>query len=282
MRSLNEALAKRVLLTDGSIDWRLERDDFNPSRDFFGSDGVVEVLNLSRRRLVRSAHEAYLRAGADVIRCNTLGASPLTLGAHGLGDDAFCINYAAAEIACSAVDAVPGQGRRRFVLGVIRDDGWRVAEAEIEDAVALQSEALIAGGVDGIALEVTPGLGRTLPFLRGARRSKESLSSEVAIFLFQDQGASPSPNRGDTQLIRFHDGSEDTDFLLGPSLQKSKVNLTGGGTHPEQTAALDDRLREAAEDGLRPFRGAARPGVIEEPTVPSSARYIEPDQRAWA
>ena len=168
------------------------------------------------------------------------------------------------------------------MLGVIRDDGWRVADAEIEDAVALQSEALIAGGVDGIALEVTPGEARTLPFLRGARRSKESFGSEVAIFLFQDQEAASWPNCDDTQLIRFYDGSEDTDFLLGPSLQKSKVNLTGGGAHPEQTAALDDLLREAAEDGLRPFRGAARPSVIEEPTVPSSARYVEPDQRAWA
>ena len=281
MRSLKEALANRVLLTDGALDWRLETQKLSSQRDFFGAPGLAEVLNLTRPRLVRSVHEAYLRAGADVIRCNAAAASPLTLERFGLGEDAFCINYAAAEIACAAVDALPGQGRRRFVLGVIRDGGWQASEATIEDAVALQSEALIAGGADGIALAVAPGE-RTATFLRGAARGAAGLSSDAGLYLFQDRALAPSPHGGETPLIRFFDASEDAAFLRSPLLLRSKVNLTGGGTHPDQTARLDTLLREAADDGLRPFRGPLRPEIAEDPVVPSSVRYLEPAQRAWA
>ena len=60
-------------------------------------------------------------------------------------EEAFYLNYVAAELVCEAVDAVPGRGLRRFVLGQVRDRGWHASPAEVEWAVTLQVEALIAG-----------------------------------------------------------------------------------------------------------------------------------------
>src|SRR5262249_30938693 len=156
MRTLVDALDRRVLLMDGAIAPQLRGLDLDPERDLFGAPDCTEILALTRAACMRSLHETYLRAGADVIHPHSVGASPLALRRFGLAEHAFAINYAAAQLACAAVDAVPGHGRRRFVLGVIEDFGWKTSAEELESAVAVQVEALMAGGVDGVALKLAP------------------------------------------------------------------------------------------------------------------------------
>lgn len=275
MRSLIEALEQRVLLTDGAAARRLRAEALDAKRDFFGAEGVLPILNLTRPELVRRVHEAYLDAGADVIRTNTLGASPLSLAAQGCAEEAFYLNHTAAELAATAVDDRPGAGRRRFVLGVIRDDGWDVAPAEIEAAVALQAEGLLSGGADGITLDILPGAGRAPSFLRGARKAKESLRSRVPIFL-QSGPAGPdfselARSRADG-VIRYRHGPVERTKLLRQAIENQGVNLVGGGDLPEDTAALDRQLRSLAEDGFRPYLPAARPAELDEVATPSSVR----------
>ena len=64
MRTLIESLEQRVLLTDGAAARRLRDEDLDVGRDFFGAEGLLAVLNLTRPELVRRIHEAYLEAGA--------------------------------------------------------------------------------------------------------------------------------------------------------------------------------------------------------------------------
>ena len=275
MRSLIEALEQRVLLTDGAAARRLRAEDLNLKRDLFGAEDLLAVLNLTRPGLVRRTHEAYLEAGADVIRTNTLGASPLSLAERGFAEEAFYLNHAAAEIAAAAVDNLPGKGRRRFVLGVVRDDGWDVAPAEIEAAVAVQVEGLLSGGVDGITLDILPGAGRTPVFLRGARRAKESLGARAPIFL-QRGPAGPdfsdlAKGRADG-VIRYRHGPVERERLLAHAIEAEGVNLVGGGDLPADTARLDGQLRHLAEDGFRPFLPETRPPVLDDAVVPSSIR----------
>ena len=130
MRILHEALAQRVLLTDGALTRQLRKRPIDVERDLWGHPERLELLCLTRAGWVRSLHESYLRAGADLVRTHTLEASPLSLEAAGLADQAFYLNFAAAQIACEAVDSVPGRGRRRFVLGLVRDQGWDAPPAE--------------------------------------------------------------------------------------------------------------------------------------------------------
>ncbi len=275
MRTLIEFLEQRVLLTDGAAARRLRAEDLDVKRDFFGADGLLAVLNLTRPELVRRTHEAYLEAGADVIRTNTLGATPLSLASQGFAGEAFFLNHAAAEIAAQAVDSLPGRGRRRFVLGVVRDDGWDVAPAEVEAAVAVQVEGLLSGGVDGITLDVLPGAGRTPVFLRGARRAKESLGARAPIFL---QRGPAGPDFSDLAksraegVIRYRHGPAARAGLLAAAIEDSGVNLVGGSDLPEDTARLDAQLRALAEDGFRPYLPAARPSAPDEAEIPSSVR----------
>ncbi|MHA1154003.1 MAG: homocysteine S-methyltransferase family protein [Alphaproteobacteria bacterium] len=278
MRTLSEALDRRVLLCDGSLARQLRAHDLDEARDFLGVPDGIEALSLTRARLLRDLHIAYLEAGADVVRTNTLAASPLSLRRFDLGESAFCINYSAAEIACEAVDFLPGQGRRRFVLGVVRDQGWDEAPKAIEDAVSVQVEGLLAGGADGIALDMLAGTGRARVFLMGAQRAKERLGARAPVFLQRSPGGaefSQAMQALADGVIDYRNGHAGRSGWLDAAIQEDWINLLGGGDTPADTARLDAALRAQAEDGLRPVTAWRRNPTRDETEPASSTLYPE-------
>lgn len=280
MRCFHDALDSRVLLTDGSLARRLRQQDLDVERDLWGVETCLELLNLTRASLVCELHEAYLRAGADVLRTHTLDASPLSLDACGLADHAFYLNHAAAQIASEAVDAVPGRGRRRFVLGLVRDQGWDTTPKEIERAVALQVEGLLSGGVDGIVLDITPGVGRAPMFLNGAAKARTTVGARAPIFLQGGVDGTVFSEHARAQadgVILYRPGAPSRGRWLRRAIDEEGISLLGGGDTPEDTAELDRLLRLEAEDSLRPLNAAlrARLGTVEESEPPSS--LIRPD-----
>jgi len=77
MEDFGQALKKRVLLFDGSMGALL------------GLMGVEtecpDLLSVTQPGLIRGIHEAYVKAGAEVILTNTFGASSIKLERAGLG-----------------------------------------------------------------------------------------------------------------------------------------------------------------------------------------------------
>src|SRR5438552_8287126 len=91
--NLRELLADgKVHVLDGAMGTMLY------SKGFF-LNVCYDELNLKQPKLVQEVHEAYVRAGAEILETNTFGANPLKLGSYGLADDADKINQAAAELA---------------------------------------------------------------------------------------------------------------------------------------------------------------------------------------
>jgi len=280
MRTIDDALNQRTLLADGSLSRELEGRTFDLARDYFGAEGCQEVLNITRPDVVRGIHRAYLEAGADVIRTNSLAAGALSLKPLGLGEEAFYINYAAAELAAQAVDSLPGRGRRRFVLGVVRDHAWDAEPIEVAASVEKQVEGLIAGGADGIVIDIVPGAGRAPFFLRGARRARERLGSRMPIFLQGRAGTACFSERSLAEAdgeIRYRHGTVERSDWLKPAVLNERVNLIGGGAHPADTARLDAMLRLIAEDGIRPRTAWQRAEPVDEMTPPSSLIRAEPE-----
>src|SRR5262245_29038148 len=112
-----------------------------------------DELNLAQPDLVAEVHQAYVRAGADVIETNTFGANRVKLGAFGLADRVHAINVQGARIARHAArDQV-------YVAGAIGPLGIRVEPwgktgiDEAEEYFSEQARALIDGGVDLFVLE---------------------------------------------------------------------------------------------------------------------------------
>ncbi len=166
---------ERLVLFDGGMGSQIQGRDLTLD-DFWGQENCSEILNLSRPDLVRDIHGAYLRAGADAVETNTFGGSPITLGEFGLAERAFEINKRACELAFEAIERLPADGRRRFVVGSI-GPGTRlpslghVAYRDIEDAFFVQAHGLVEGGAAAILIETCQDPLQIKAAVNGARRA---------------------------------------------------------------------------------------------------------------
>ncbi|HVH58216.1 MAG TPA: bifunctional homocysteine S-methyltransferase/methylenetetrahydrofolate reductase [Vicinamibacterales bacterium] len=157
-----DAIEQRVLVCDGAMGTMLYAKGIFLNRSF-------DELNLTQPDLVAEVHQAYVRAGADVIETNTFGANRIKLGAFALGDKVHSINFQGARIARHAArDHV-------YVAGAvgplgIRIEPWgKTGVEEAEDYFREQAKALNEGGVDLFVLETFRDLNEVSAAIRAIR-----------------------------------------------------------------------------------------------------------------
>src|SRR5438132_4841703 len=174
---LKNLLEDRILLLDGSMG-ALIYSKSPKEEDYKGQvfrnhpvslRNCTEALVLSQPKLIEDIHRAYLEAGADIIETDTFNGTRAALSEFGLSDHVAEINQRAAELARRAADDFNRRdpSKPRFVAGSIgptnktlynepgrEDQGSRTCS--FDDFVAsyyAQVEALVAGGVDVLAVE---------------------------------------------------------------------------------------------------------------------------------
>ena len=141
-----DAVDQRVLVCDGAMGTMLYAKGIFLNRSF-------DELNLTQPDLVAEVHQAYIRAGADVIETNTFGANRIKLGTFGLADRTHAINLQGARIARHAAR------EHIYVAGAIGPLGIRIEPwgktgiDEAEEYFREQAKALLEGGVDLFVLE---------------------------------------------------------------------------------------------------------------------------------
>ena len=147
MKPFLEALDERVLICDGAMGTMLYAKGIFLNRCF-------DELNLTQPDLVAEVHQAYVRAGADILETNTFGANRVKLATFGLDEQLHAINVQGARIARQAARD------QAYVAGAIGPLGIRVepwGKTGLDEAEALSSasrpQALAEGGVDLFMLE---------------------------------------------------------------------------------------------------------------------------------
>ncbi|MGZ3441694.1 MAG: homocysteine S-methyltransferase family protein, partial [Polyangia bacterium] len=174
--ALRALMHERILVLDGAMGTQIQAHKLGEA-DFRGErfkdhprelKGNSDLLVLTRPDVIRSIHDAYLDAGADVIETNTFTATSIAQADYGLESAVYDINVAAARIAREAADASAQKtGRRRFVAGAIgptnrtlsispqvNDPSFRaVTFDELRASYAEQVRGLLDGGVDLILAE---------------------------------------------------------------------------------------------------------------------------------
>ncbi len=132
-----------------------------------------DELSLTRPKLVQAVHEAYLKAGAEIIETNTFGANPVKLSSYDLDAQTEKINEGAAEIARAVA------GERASVVGAIGPLGIRIepfgptARDEAVAFFARQAAGLLSGGVDGFILETFSDLDELHAAYRAVRDASD-------------------------------------------------------------------------------------------------------------
>jgi homocysteine S-methyltransferase len=161
--TLRELLADgKVHVLDGAMGTMLY------AKGFF-LNVCYDELSVKQPQLVREVHEAYVRAGAEILETNTFGANPVKLGSFGLADETERINRAAAELARAA-----SRGQASVVgaigpLGVRLEPFGALSREEAFAHFQRQVRGLVAGGVDGFILETFSDVDELHEALRAAR-----------------------------------------------------------------------------------------------------------------
>lgn len=186
MSDLLDIIGKRVLLLDAAMGSQVQAMTLDVDTDFDGQENCTEVLNRTRPDLIRGIHLASLHAGSDAVQTNSFGGSPITLSEFGLADEAYALNKASAEIARDAVAEVSGDGRTRFVFGSI-GPGTRLPTLgqvdydAVEDAIAIQTAGLIAGGVDALIIETVQDMLQAKAAVNGVRRAMADAGKDLPV-----------------------------------------------------------------------------------------------------
>ncbi len=168
-------LRERIVVIDGAMGTMIQRLKLDEA-DFRGTrfadhprdlKGNNDLLSLTRPEAVRSIHDAYLAAGADLIETNTFGATSIAQADYGLEAYAREMNVASARLARAAADAASTPDRPRFVAGAlgptprtasispdVNDPGARnVSFDELRAAYHEQAAGLLEGGADLFLVE---------------------------------------------------------------------------------------------------------------------------------
>ena len=172
---LPRILKERIVVLDGAMGTMIQRHrlseaDYRSERfkDHAGSlKGNNELLQITRPDVIRSIHEAYLKAGADIVETNTFGATSVAQADYGLEGLAREMNVAAARLAREVCDTFKSADKPRFVAGAlgptpktasispdVNDPAARnVTFAQLRDAYREQAEGLMEGGCDLFLVE---------------------------------------------------------------------------------------------------------------------------------
>src|SRR5277367_3630652 len=170
---MQEMFGSRTILCDGAMGTTLY------ARGVF-INRCYDELNLSQPDLVRSVHEEYLQAGAELIETNTFGANAFRLLRYGFQDRACEINEAGAKLARQAVAQLnEKQAGKAWVAGSIGPLGVHLEPLgktgldEARAAFAEQIRGLAAGGpgvgADLLIVETIVALNEAEQAIRAAR-----------------------------------------------------------------------------------------------------------------
>ncbi|MBN2045396.1 MAG: methionine synthase [Anaerolineales bacterium] len=187
-----QALEERVMVYDGANGTMLQA--MNLTADDFGGEqfnGCYDYLAISKPEAVEAVHRAYFEVGVDVVETNTFRANPLTLEEYGLGDLAFEINKAAAEVARKAAEDFSTSEQPRFVAGSIGPSGMLpsaddptlsdITYDQLVEIFRVQAGGLIAGGVDVLLIETSQDILEVKAAIEGIQKAFEDSGEVIPI-----------------------------------------------------------------------------------------------------
>ena len=232
---------QRVLVCDGAMGTMLYSKGIFLNRSF-------DELNLTQPDLVAEVHQAYIRAGADVIETNTFGANRIKLGTFGVADRTHAINLQGARIARHAAR------ENGYVAGAIGPLGIRIEPwgktgvDEAEEYFREQAKALLEGGVDLFVLETFRDVNEISAAIR-AVRSLSDLPIVAQVTTEED---------GNTL-----DGAPPESFV--PGLEQLGASIVGVNCSVGPAAMLEtiERMAQVATVKLAAQPNAGRPREVE-------------------
>lgn len=203
--ALREAAEQRILVLDGAMGTMIQEHDFS-EEDYRGErfadyehslKGNNDLLTLTQPDAIRSIHEKYLLAGADITETNTFSGTRIAMADYHMEDLVPELNYESAILARQAADKITEQqpDKPRFVAGSIgptnktaslspdvNNPGYRAIDFDtLKENYQEQARHLIRGGVDLLLVETVFDTLNAKAALFALEELFEELGKEVPI-----------------------------------------------------------------------------------------------------
>ena len=185
-----EALQSRILVLDGAMGTMLQGRHLTAA-DFGGPDleGCNEYLVKTRPDVLDSIHRAYLSAGSDIIETNSFGGTRLVLAEYGVENEAYDLNFRAAQLARKAADEFSTTVKPRFVAGSIGPTTKAISVTggvtfpQLVENFHDQAEALFDGGADILLVETSQDTRNVKAALIGIQRLMEEKGVRIPVMV---------------------------------------------------------------------------------------------------
>ena len=181
---INEIIKNKALIIDGAMGTQLQIADIKDEAWVYeGEDleGCNELLNETAPDILRSIHDAYAKAGANLITTNTFGTMPWVLDEYDIGDKAYELSRLGAQLARETCDKFQSEETPRFVLGSV-GPGTKLPSLghihydKMYEGYKVVARGLADGGCDVFLLETC----------------KDPLQIKAALHALNDQSQVPS------------------------------------------------------------------------------------------
>jgi 5-methyltetrahydrofolate--homocysteine methyltransferase len=181
---LNALKDRRIFVSDGAWGTFLQDEGLQAGE-------CPESWNKEHPEVVKKIAAFYMDAGADMIETNTFGGCRYNLRQYGLGDKAYELNKAGAELSREMA------GDDHWVLGSVGPSGamlltGEVKEDELYEDFLTQMSGLLDGGADAICLETFSALDEAEVAIQAAKTTGLPI---ICTFTFQNgysmMGVSP-------------------------------------------------------------------------------------------
>jgi 5-methyltetrahydrofolate--homocysteine methyltransferase len=156
MSNLRQLVTEKIVVLDGATGTEIQRLDI-PESVWEGSEGCNELLNITFPEAIKGIHNAYLLAGADIIKTNTFGTMPWVLDEYDMGDRSYELAYAGAKLALQARERLKTDDPR-FIAGSLGPGTklpslGHIGYDQMYDGYCIAAKGLLDGGVDLFLLE---------------------------------------------------------------------------------------------------------------------------------
>ncbi|MGE3620323.1 MAG: homocysteine S-methyltransferase family protein, partial [Acidimicrobiia bacterium] len=177
-----DLIAERVVVYDGAFGTYVQTLDLTAD-DFGGEafEGCNEMLVLTRPDVIAGMHDAFFRAGVDVVETASFGSFAVPLAEYGIADRAHELNVAAARIAREVADGHGGLVAGSIGPGTKFASLGQISYAALRDAYEVQARGLLEGGVDLVLIETQFDLLGAKAAIAGCRRAMAAAGREVPV-----------------------------------------------------------------------------------------------------
>jgi len=161
-QQIHNIIKNRPLIIDGAMGTQLQNAEIAQEAwlDDQGLDqeGCNELLNATAPKILTSIHEAYAKAGADMIKTNTFGTMPWVLDEYDMGERSYELSKLGAKLVKDICVQYSTPEKPRFVLGAIGPGTKLPSLKHIDydtmyEGYKVTAKGLLDGGVDVFLLE---------------------------------------------------------------------------------------------------------------------------------